>query len=142
MNKSATPQHSGTLEQLKNRIHEIEPLLDVKGEFTSMDISEMGASKECIRFLSETEVLEQVGKRRPAGDETDHRHLIIVWEWNEYYRKELVEYAEQLDRLPCGHRVHIHNPRETPEDIYSCKHCMDDGKVPEFSKQQLLELQP
>jgi hypothetical protein len=38
----------------------------------------------------------------------------------------------------CEHRVHICNPREI--DGFSCQKCIDNGDMPEYSRDKIEEL--
>lgn len=123
---------------LSNRIHYVTEILDIDDPFITREVNHADA-RNAVRFLKEHGAIEKCGKRRVErgydyndGGTVDYVH---EWEWREGAREWLRDYLEDMDTLPCGHRAHICNPREV--DGFSCRHCIDDGEYPEYSRDLL-----
>jgi len=104
-------------------IHEIEPLLKEDEPFTLAESDAepngpgphnlKGPISKCVR----EGVLRKKGRKRYEGK------VRIQYQWVESARKHFLEYLDNLDTLPCGHRHHIPNSSDDPDGIISCKFC-------------------
>lgn len=126
-------QHSGTpspINALRNRVDNFASMLYVDQPFTIADLPEHGERTQKLRdemeFLRRTGALKRVDRvQKRHGTGTTTRG---VYRWDLDMRDQLREYYESRTNLPCGHRVHIFNPRG--QDGLSCKHCAERGDLP------------
>lgn len=75
-----------------------------------------------MNFLLHANAIEITGETKvPCPSQTRSPQHIKEYTWREGVQDALQDYHERRDELPCGHRIHIHNP--TDLDGYGCKYC-------------------
>lgn len=132
---------TGMLEQLRNNIYRIAPALYVDGVWTVDDLD--GANQE---LRNATDLLHRCGAIQKEGtvhiNEQQGMRRISQWRWTDTrLQGKLQAFHAERDTMPCGregHEPHIWN--EPSVDGLSCKHCVEEGRVPEYSKEQIREL--
>lgn len=142
--KTSQRTRDGAVNKLKHRIHDIEPLFEIDaGEtFTVRDLTvenshAFKSTLNLCKLLGALEVVDTDSYKRPGMTKT---RRINVYQWNPQMRAKLSRYREQLAELPCGHKAHIYNSREVPENKLSCKYCAEDGEYPEYAKETVREV--
>lgn len=112
---------SGHAHKCRARIHEIEPLLELSGTWKQTDIDDLD-SRESHKIIMK---LKQIGAIEVATTETTSGGKYVQsYRWNPGYKESYQEYADELNRLPCGCRAHIPpGDRGAPEGQMCCKHC-------------------
>jgi len=137
MSHQTQPLSVGSKAALEYNIDKIIPLLDApEGSFHVDEIT--GKNKELAQHLKIAKhkgAIDMVGTTwlQERTSDCDRMRHVNLWKWNEEIRTELQEYVNQMDTLPCGHRVHIYNPREVDE--LSCRFCAENNEYPEYSKE-------
>lgn len=102
----------------KDRIHDIEPILDLEGEWRVQDIPGSDQSTNAlVNHLTKRGHVEKVGHERSGGK---YRN---VYEWVEQSKAMFEAYADTLSTLPCGHRAHIPPEAGGDRDAWPCKFC-------------------
>jgi len=89
-------------------------------EFTVRDIDDERA-KHTLNHLRATGVITDTGYTNVPRHGEHGRERVKTYEWKPGVQEKLQAYHEERDELPCGHRLHIHNPKHT--DKYGCKFC-------------------
>jgi hypothetical protein len=124
---------------LVNRLDDIAPLLDLESPFTINDTER--DVRDAIMLLKQNGAIESVAKEQRNyeydGQDNQVTNSINVWRWHEGTKDWLQQTLADRDELPCGHKVHIFNPKGV--DGLSCKYCPEDSK-PEYSKEQVKQL--
>lgn len=119
--KRGTKPGTGTA-KLRGEIHEIEPLLDLSGEWEVRDLEcdKDNSINSLLLKLHRAGHVEQVDKNY-----TDNG-VIWTYRWVQQSKQEFQDYLDQLNLLPCGHRAHI-PPSSGPDDTdkLPCKFCGD-----------------
>lgn len=120
---------------LKRRVDSFKGIL-YKDEFTVYDFdSDYRNATGAIFVLREYGAIEDTGKTEESVTDTNSQ-VVKVWKWVDY-QEDLQDRYEERDELPCGHRLHIHNPPNSEPDQFGCKFC--DGRVI-FSEETIREL--
>jgi len=103
---------------LKNRIHDIQPVLDLSGEFRARDVPlDREATHGVLLHLKRHGYIEQLSRVGDGGKA--HRYR-----WADDVKDQFRHYAETLDTLPCcGGRKHVPDSRDLPEGKVACKFC-------------------
>jgi len=130
--------------RIKADIHRIEPLLrwdpaEATGEqlgprdFTIRDtpLSGWKDTRAIVQLLRHTGCLECVGVEVGGGKSRN------IYRWRDGIREELNNYLDDMNTLPCGHRLHIPDARDDPDGKMSCKYCGEE--YPESFIRQLVE---
>lgn len=125
------------LTPLKNEIHAIAPLFELEGEWT---VKESRVDSGTLKLLHNNGAIKSCGSQQGHDGDEDNWNYVKRWTWREPHKTRLKEYWENLTQLPCGHRAHIHNAREVPDDKLSCRHCNEKGEYPEFEKDMVADL--
>jgi hypothetical protein len=105
------------LRYLKSIIDKIGPVIEQDGRFDIDDLEHMEQPQHVLRDLKASGVIECVDDR---FHEESNRY-VNIWRWDETVRQALVDYRQEMNKFPCGHKSHIHNARDV--DGYTCKHC-------------------
>jgi len=137
VSQNTEPFVQGALKSLKEDIHDYQPYLEQTGEWTIRDVH--GRTPDNPRKVMPITRLRHWGvieKLRREKQDTQEKP-INVYQWHEEARQELVEYVERLETLPCGHRAHVYNDPEI--DGLGCKHCAEEDKHPEYSRELVKE---
>jgi len=125
---------------LKNRIHDIAPLLAFDEPFTVRDVD--SDARSVILLLKRNSAVKCLGKTKVTREyeHSDKPKVDYVnqWRWVPGPKAWLQRYYDDLKTFPCGHRAHICNPREV--DGFSCRECLDDGDAPEYDREKLESL--
>jgi hypothetical protein len=126
-----------TRKRLKNRVERIRPLLKHE-TFVPVDVT----FPEDINRRATVQMLNQIGAIKQVEtvgriDKFDKQRQRTKWAWKKDYRETILEWLQDRNELPCGHRSHIHNPKEV--DGLSCKYCREKGREPIYSKSVVKE---
>jgi hypothetical protein len=111
---------------VRNRIHEIEPLLELgDDEWTVWETPLDGDEGwRLVRDLVNEGVVHVVGSQPPAENEDDTTGSSRnIYQWDEQARRTLERYRDTMPTLPCDCRTHVPAGREYPDGWMRCKHC-------------------
>jgi len=128
------PLASGKMSALRNRIDDIEPYL-YEQRFVSKEIDD--GDRHTPRYLKRQGaifVVDTIYRENSKGKQRAHN----LYEWVEPVRQKLIDYYENRDVLPCGHRPHIWNAPAF--DGLMCQVCMDHGIRTSVDKETVREL--
>lgn len=137
---SPTPK---ALLKIRKHSQAMEPLLDADEPFAFWDFDDLDVYQyqRILRKLRHEGAVVKVGYRYDDDDRSDR---VIEYEWVEE-ALEVLEQSLDVDRLPCGHKPHICNPRTV--NGLSCEYCREQSDrqtipviEPEFSKATVKEL--
>ena len=126
-------------------LQRVRPLLDLDEPFrfheTPLDPT---TDHQFLRRLERYGALEPTGKVRPEyPDQDKSSHWVNEYRWDSAVKPKIRAYLGQLETLPCGHHVHIHNPRGSAPDELGCKVCAENGidqRHPKALVRELLEM--
>jgi len=113
------------IHRLRHRVAMVRHVIDLEGRWSTTDVTDVDDRKRldgAVRVLRQSGAVRKVDKLYPT-DRDDVGSWINVYRWTPDAKAYLREYLEDLDELPCGHRKHIHNPRDSPEGMLACKEC-------------------
>lgn len=133
-NSSTVPLSNGTMKALRNRVDEFADYLEHR-RFVAEDVQE--DDRHTPRYLKNQGaifVVKQEYRTTENGKQRPHN----LYEWNEDVRQELLDYYENRDTFPCGHRPHIWNPKGF--DGLMCQHCMERGTRTPIDKELAKDL--
>jgi len=92
-----------------------------KDKFTVRDFPEKDGRNTINYLLSANAITKVDSKRVTSCGDYSSTQEIGVYAWKRGVQENLQNYQRQRDELPCGHRVHIHNPDDS--DNLGCKFC-------------------
>jgi len=131
----------GQLEQLQNNIERLEPLFQAGPEetWTAREIEgDNKAIMGSLRFACRTGAIQKVGKvQLDREDGSGHSDIRNQYEWRTAVREDLIEYLQDRNELPCGHKAHVFNHRDV--EGLSCKYCIEEGRKPQYDKETVRE---
>jgi len=118
----------GDWESLTSNINEIAPYLTLSGVWEGDDVD--ADEDRVMRVLQEKSAVVKVSGHNSNTVRNEYR-------WKESVKERLIDYHNQMDKLPCGHRSHIYN---IDDDGFGCKYCEEiDGESPTYSKETVKE---
>lgn len=120
---AATPVAEGEYRELIANIERAAPFFGLEGEWTTddceMDSNEAANELLWLKNQGAVQVVRRMTKPQPEG--CWHQN---VYRWNVDVLYDLQKRYEKMDRLPCGHHAHIHNPPGRPG--LGCRFCSKD----------------
>jgi hypothetical protein len=109
---------------MKHFALQLKPALEITDPFDIRDIKDKLPDTKTpqmwMQHLHKEDVVTRAGKVHTG------RGTVNKWEWREGANKWLLDYAEQMNTLPCGCRSHIPSDIGADSDTGTCKNC---GKV-------------
>lgn len=122
--------------KIRSNAAEIQAILDATDgtdPFRAIDVATLSKSGrdttlELLRSCGAVERTHRETVDRREDDryqETNGRGKLLrnVYRWRHEARVEIAAMLDAMDTFPCGHGVHIFNPRGSDEDTLACREC-------------------